>query len=391
MEPENPTSPPEVPSNLQFTIPVSESGLAPAGGPPAPPEPDGIRWVFIGPQGLRAGWSVAIFFALLFCLSFVANRAIRATHLLPPPNSNAALTPFRGSISEGISLILIVIAAWIVSRLERRRLAEYYLIGPRRVPRFFSGIVTGFLALSVLVMALMAGGWLHFGPRALSGGQIATYAAEWGVVFLLVGCAEEGLARCFLLFEFARGLNYWWSIGLVAVVCTLVSLNPKASGLWGMYALALLGLVPCLLLQLKRAPSTGFWCAAWVTSVFFGAGHTANPGENWIGIFSAAGIGFVFCASVKLTGSVWWAIGCHAGWDWGQTYFYGTPDSGLVANGHLLTTSFSGPALWSGGADGPEGSLLVLPIMLLILLVLVVQYGRRRDEAPNAATSLAAE
>ena len=102
--------------------------------------------------------------------------------------------------------------------------------------------------------------------------------------------------------------------------------------------MALLGVVPCLLLHLKRDPSAGFWQAAWVTSTFFGSGHTGNNGETWIGIFAAAAIGFVFCVSVWLTGSAWWAIGCHAAWDWGETYFYGTADSGFVAPGHFLTT-----------------------------------------------------
>jgi membrane protease YdiL (CAAX protease family) len=161
----------------------------------------------------------------------------------------------------------------------------------------------------------------------------------------------------------------------------LVSLNPKANGLWGAYAAALLGVAPCLWLQLSRAPGTGFWNAAWVTSVMFGAGHTANHGENWIGIFAAAAIGFVFCASVKLTGSAWWAIGCHASWDWGESYFYGTADSGMVAKGHLLNATPAGNVFWSGGADGPEGSVLVLAICVLLLILLLVMYGRRRPAA----------
>jgi hypothetical protein len=81
--------------------------------------------------------------------------------------------------------------------------------------------------------------------------------------------------------------------------------------------------------------------------------------------------------SVYVTGSAWWAIGCHAAWDWAQTYFYGTADSGLTAKGHLLTTTPSGSALWSGGTDGPEGSLLVLAAIALILVIVLVQYGRR--------------
>jgi membrane protease YdiL (CAAX protease family) len=124
----------------------------------------------------------------------------------------------------------------------------------------------------------------------------------------------------------------------------------------------------------------------------FGAMHTGNNGENWVGIFAAAFIGFVFCVSIWATGSAWWAIGCHAAWDWAETYFYGTADSGLVAPGHLLTTSPAGNPLWSGGADGPEGSLLIIPIVLLILAWLLVIYRRPRAaqiSAPAVTEQLA--
>ena len=114
--------------------------------------------------------------------------------------------------------------------------------------------------------------------------------------------------------------------------------------------------------------SSGFWQAAWVTSTVFGFIHTGNNGENWIGIFAAAFIGFVFCVSVWVTGSAWWAIGCHAAWDWAETYFYGTADSGFVAKGHFLSATTTGNPLWSGGSDGPEGSLLVIAVCFLLLL-----------------------
>jgi hypothetical protein len=151
------------------------------------------------------------------------------------------------------------------------------------------------------------------------------------------------------------------------------------NGVWGVYAIALLGLFPCLMLHIRKTPQCGFWQAAWVTSTLFGFIHVNNNGENWIGIFAAALIGFVFCVSVWVTGSAWWAIGCHAAWDWAETYFYGTADSGMVAKGHYLTTSPAGNALWSGGADGPEGSLLVLGVILLLLVALLLIYGRRNE------------
>ena len=105
------------------------------------------------------------------------------------------------------------------------------------------------------------------------------------------------------------------------------------------------------LLHMNKAPKRRF-LAGGVGSPqpLFGFVHTGNNGENWIGIFAAAFIGFVFCVSIWVTGSAWWAIGCHAAWDWAETYFYGTADSGLVAPGHLLTTSPAGNPLWSGGS-----------------------------------------
>ncbi len=386
MEPETPL--PEVPrieegSSVPLAAPVEGRAIAPGGLAGAK---RWLRWAFVGPQGLRAGWSVTIFMVLLLALVRLFSLAIKALHVLPPPNTHAPITPLGMIVGEGSGVLAIVIAAWILSKIERRRLTDYYLNGTGRVSRFFSGLVTGFLALSGMVVALMAGGWLHFGPRALTGTQAVRFAVEWGVGFLLVACFEEGLARCYLLFTLARGLNFWWALGMVVLLVTLVTLNPKAGGLWGAYVIALLGLGTCLMLHLKKGtPGEGFWNAAWVTTVFFGAAHTMNPGENWIGILSAAGIGFVFCASVQLTGSVWWALGCHAAWDWAETYFYGTANSGVVATGHLLTTSAAGNALWSGGTDGPEGSVLVIPMEVLILLVLIVQYGRRRRATAAAA------
>ena len=46
------------------SCPKAIAGFPPANGASTPPAPGGIRWVFLGPQGLRAGWSVAIFLVL---------------------------------------------------------------------------------------------------------------------------------------------------------------------------------------------------------------------------------------------------------------------------------------------------------------------------------------
>lgn len=338
----------------------------------------GLRWAFIGSQGLRAGWSVVLFLILsvlfMATLGSIASAIAKSAHQV----KTGVFGPTSAITSELASLLSILIAGALMAVLEQRRILDYNLTGPRRVLNFFSGIVAGLVALSVLVGALAWGGWLQFGPVALSGMHIFKYAALWGAAFLLVGLFEEGSFRCYLQFTLTRGINLWWALGIVGAICLELFLTDKGSDAWGIYIFALLGLVPCLLLHLKKTKGAAFWQASWATSTFFGFIHISNNGENWIGIFAAALVGFVFCVSVRLTGSAWWAIGFHASWDWTETYFYGAADSGNVASGHLLTTDPVGNVLWSGGANGPEGSLLIVPIILLLLLAILVIYGRGR-------------
>jgi uncharacterized protein len=344
----------------------------------------GLKWTFIGPDGLRAGWSILIAVSMLLLLGRALSYMIARLHLVTP---GGGFGPRQALFGEFFQLVLLILCVAIVAAIEHRTILDYNLRGPNRIRHFFSGLVIGFLALSALVGALAVGGWLRFGPVALQGSKVLKYAAVWGVVFLLVGCFEEGSMRCYLQYTLTRGVNFWWAAGPIALMCGVLIFRIKGNGAWGVYVIALLGLLPCFLLHLNKAPSAGFWQAAWLTSTLFGFGHTGNNGENWIGIFAAAFIGFVFCVSIWLTGSAWWAIGCHAAWDWAETYFYGTADSGLVAPGHLLRTTPAGNPLWSGGADGPEGSLLIIPIVLLILAWLLVIYRRPRLIAISATAA----
>ncbi len=352
--------------------------------PPEPPQTHRIHRVFIGPDGLRAGWSVLLFVAIMAAVMIGIGLVLGATHLIDR-KARFSFTPQNMFFNELDMFVGLLGAAWAMARIERRNMLDYNLRGPRRPQHFFSGLVIGFAALSLLVGSLKAGGWLRFGAAALSGGAILKYATIWGAVFLMVGCVEEGTFRCYLQYTFTRGINFWWALGINAALCADLAARAKGNGVWGDYAIALLGVIPCYILHRKAAPRSGFWQAAWTTSTLFGFVHTGNGGETWIGIFSAAAIGFIFCVSIRVTGSAWWAIGAHAGWDWAETYFYGTADSGLTAKGHFLTTAPAGNPLWSGGTTGPEGSLLILGILILLLLWLIVVYGRRSSAAQPVA------
>lgn len=342
----------------------------------------GLKWAFIGPDGLRTGWLVLIFGCLTRLFTNGFGFLFVNLHVISGDNLD---TPRQQFFLELMVLGSLVLAGAIMALIEHRSMLDYNLRGSRRTIHFISGLLVGFVAVSALIGVLSAGEWIHFEPAALVGTAIFKYAVIWGAWALLVGCFEEGTMRCYMQFTLTRGINFWWALGLIACICGFLFLRAKGNGPVGVYVIALLGLVPCFLLHLAKASSAGFWNAAWFTSTLFGFAHTGNNGENWIGIFAAAFIGFVFCVSVWVTGSAWWAIGCHAAWDWAETYFYGTADSGLVAPGHFLSTTPAGNPLWSGGADGPEGSLLVIPIVLLVLVWLLVIYRRPQPNAVLAS------
>ncbi len=348
-----------------------------------PPEqaPRGPEWGFVGPDGLRTGWSVLFAYGLFYFFRMVIGTIFFAAHLVDEQNDLTAVSMLT---LELVPFLAMLAAGVILAVVEQRNILDFNLRGPRRASHFVSGLAAGFIALSALIGVLDLCGWVHFGPPALTGVQILRFAALWGCAFLLVGCVEEGLFRGYLQFTLTRGLNFWWALAAEAALCLYLALQPGNRGAWGVYAVALMGLLPCLALHQRGAPRSGFWQAAWVTSTFFGLIHTFNRDENWIGVFAAASMGVVFCVSVRVTGSAWWAIGCHAAWDWTETYFYGTADSGLPARGHLFTTSPAGNPLLSGGADGPEGSVLVFGAMLLLLAVLLLFYVPQKPEAAQS-------
>lgn len=343
-------------------------------------EVDELNWVFFGPHGLRAGWSILLFGVLLYFLLDLFQVILSFLVLDVAHWHVYGGTAVNTILGEGKRVAALLSAVLIVAAVERRRLADYNLSGSRRLVLLAGGAATGFAAVSLLIGVLREGGWLRFGPIALSGAPILEYALLWGIAFALVGLFEEGAFRCYLLSTLERGVNFWWALAVVGALCSYLLANPATThGSEGVYIVALAGFFPCLYLRFRPSPRSGFWQAAWATSVGFGFIHTYNHGENWMGIFAAATIGFVFCVSVRVTGSAWWALGCHASWDWAESYFYGTADSGFYARGHLFTSMPSGLPVWSGGDAGPEGSVLVFPVILFLLATVVALYARRRE------------
>jgi membrane protease YdiL (CAAX protease family) len=266
-------------------------------------------------------------------------QAVRShlNHGRPGPHASSGLTPGSTLITESCLAFSALLATWIMARIERRPALGYGLAPHRWLRRLFAGAVWGFAFLSLLIFILRTAGLLIFDGRMLSGIGAVSYGAYWFATFLAVGFFEEIFFRGYMQFTLARGL----------------------AAIFGW-------------LGASNRPALGFWTAAFLISFGFGLTHSSNPGESPIGLLAAGLIGVIFCLSLWRTGSLWWAIGLHASWDWAQSYFYGVADSGTVVAGHLLATHPTGKPILSGGLTGPEGSIYILPIILMIAIIILL-------------------
>jgi hypothetical protein len=150
---------------------------------------------------------------------------------------------------------------------------------------------------------------------ALSGADALKYGALYGIAFLMVGLFEEFSFRGYMQATLGSGI--------------------------------------------------GFWPAAIILSILFGAIHLSNGGEAWFGAAMAGSFGVLAAFCLQRTGNIWFPIGMHATWDWSETFFYSVPDSGFLAKGHLFNSTFHGPTWLTGGTVGPEGSVFAFLVLLI--------------------------
>jgi membrane protease YdiL (CAAX protease family) len=306
------------------TAAPAESPL-PAGNAPTT-FADRVEAILIGPQGIRWIWRLLAYLGMRKALSWLISDAV----LYAQESGISYLWVIM--VSETVFLVSAVVPAFALARVEKRSFGAYGLPARQAFGKMFCvGAVWGLAAVTILMLAMHGVGVFDFGHLALHGQRVLKFAVFWGVFFLLVALAEEFYLRGYAQFTLTDGI--------------------------------------------------GFWPAALVLSIAFGALHFHNQGESMAGIMAAAVIGLFFCLTLRRTGTLWFAVGFHASWDWGETYLYSVPDSGMLLPGHLLKSSFHGPAWLTGGSVGPEGSALLFVLVALLWIAFdrvypAVKYGR---------------
>jgi uncharacterized protein len=265
--------------------------------------------IFMGPEGLRPGWRIFLYLGSGVVLFLILS-------------SFASLIPSRGAgylwqdmFVEAALAVSSILPAIAMAMIEDRPFCVYGL--PLRQVRgrlFCAGLLWGIMTLSLLMFVMHLFGVFSYGKLALHGARMVKFALFWGAFFLLVGVFEEFSYRGYTQFTLSQAI--------------------------------------------------GFWPAAYLLSFIFGGLHLlGNVGENWLGSTGVAMIGLFFCFTLRRTGNLWFAVGMHASWDWGESYLYSVPDSGETMPGHLLNSSFHGSRWLTGGSVGPEGSVLVFVVI----------------------------
>jgi uncharacterized protein len=292
------------------------------------PRSEGILGkIFLNDKGLRGGWRLLIYAAFVAALGFGGGIVLRQF-----------IHPTRGVFSIGysftyevFSFMVVSGAALVMSQIEGRSPGVYGLpLSGAFGKLFWQGCLIGLIEISALIGLIAAFDGYSFGGLALHGKEVLRWGMMWAVFFVFVGLFEEFLFRGYT--------------------------------------------------QYTLADSIGFWPAAVVLSCSFGAVHLGNPGEGWVGAAGVVAIGLIFAFTLRRTGNLWLAVGWHASFDFGETFLYSVPNSGLVLEGHLSNASLHGPDWKTGGTVGPEGSVFSFLTMAILAIAIHFLFPAKKPE-----------
>lgn len=291
---------------------------------------------------MRAGWRLLLWIVMTLALRFALQvplvAILRATRD-PLPGDTLRAVGFI--FADGTALIATLLSTWIMARVEGRKFRDYGIPCRDAFDRqFWGGCLFGFLAVALLIGLIAALGGYSLGTLALHGAELATFTVLWFLASLAIGFAEEFFFRAYPQVTLATGI--------------------------------------------------GFWPAAVVISVAFGALHYfTKPFERWPDWACTSLIALLLCLMLRRTGSLKFAIGMHAGFDFAAIFVFSGPNGGKVAFGRLFNASFHGPYWLTGGPLGPEASLLVFPVIALMFVAFHLLYPQARFMVDPSAQSVA--
>lgn len=231
----------------------------------------------------------------------------------------------QGPLFQWLSLASVVLATWIMLRVEKQPWSTVALDRAAAAPRLLvKGVAFGGLTIGVACGFLLGIHMLRIEPAAPG--------SWWGEAGRSTGVL---LPAAFFEELFIRG-----------------------------YAFAVL----------KRA--AGWRLALIVTSVVFGLLHAGNPGADAESILAVTVAGFFLGAILLATRSLYAAGAAHFAWNWVMAGALHIAVSGIAARDPDYRTIETGPDWLTGGPWGPEGGVAAVVVMFIATFYLYGRYLR---------------
>jgi uncharacterized protein len=253
-------------------------------------------------------------------------------------------SPVITLVSLLVTALSATLSIWAAGRLlDRRRFAGFGFHFDRNWWLDFGfGLALGAVLMLLIFLVQLAAGWVTvtgtWVVREPGAGFLPAILMPF-VSFLAVGFYEELFSRGYQLQNLAEGLGALGPRGAI-LVATLLS------------------------------------------SAVFGLLHATNPNASLVSTLNLVIAGIFLATGYVLTGELAIPIGLHITWNFVQGNVFGFPVSGTdFSSATIVAVQQSGPALWTGGAFGPEAGLLGLGAILLGILLTVLWIRWRRGAA----------
>ena len=116
------------------------------------------------------------------------------------------------------------------------------------------------------------------------------------------------------------------------------------------------------------------------SSLLFGLAHLGNPGATlWAALAIALASGWLFGMAYAYHRTIWVPIGMHWAWNYLEGGVFGCAVSGTPLNYlPLITPRISGADILSGGAFGPEASIICVALGIAISIIYTVLYIKKK-------------
>ena len=115
------------------------------------------------------------------------------------------------------------------------------------------------------------------------------------------------------------------------------------------------------------------------SSLLFGLAHLGNPGATlWAALAIALASGCLFGMAYAYHQTIWVPIGMHWAWNYLEGGVFGCAVSGAPLDYQpLITPRISGPDILTGGAFGPEASIICVALGIVLSTVYTVLYIKK--------------